>query len=267
MSESTTLHSGSITVKTIEADYGSFYSILYGGTYDRFIGRLTPNDTVIDGGANVGIFSLLISPLVKRVYAVEPDPTNFALLQQNIEGNRATNVTPVNAALSDRVGKGYLSGSGQIGYLSDEGTPINTTTIDELTSGRVDAIKLDIEGAEAIALRGQRATACARSVVFELDPNHMELVKATATYGCYQDNSYDALLSYLRSLGFAIEYFQFDFRRKLPRLMTAELIRAEYATRFYATRFFLGQFPFTNRHLFTPKGFPSVQTVFAFREK
>lgn len=46
---------------------------------------LVPGDTVLDIGANIGTFSRTALQRGAHVIAVEPDPENFALLQQNTQ--------------------------------------------------------------------------------------------------------------------------------------------------------------------------------------
>lgn len=56
---------------------------------------IKPGDFVIDVGANVGIFTVLMAKLVGdtgMVYAFEPDPDNFTQLVRNIELNHGINV-------------------------------------------------------------------------------------------------------------------------------------------------------------------------------
>ena len=60
-------------------------------------------DTVIDIGAHVGMVSIYLAkkfPFIK-VYAIEPDPLNYACLKRNIELNRVTNVTALHKAMSE----------------------------------------------------------------------------------------------------------------------------------------------------------------------
>jgi FkbM family methyltransferase len=59
-------------------------------------------DTVIDIGAHVGVASIYLAktfPFIK-VYAIEPDPMNYACLKRNLELNGLTNVTAINTAVS-----------------------------------------------------------------------------------------------------------------------------------------------------------------------
>jgi FkbM family methyltransferase len=59
-------------------------------------------DTVVDIGAHVGVVSIYLAkkfPFIK-IYAIEPEPENFACLTRNIEANGATNVVAINKAVS-----------------------------------------------------------------------------------------------------------------------------------------------------------------------
>jgi FkbM family methyltransferase len=59
-------------------------------------------DTLVDIGAHVGVMSIYLAkkyPFIK-VYAIEPDPYNYACLIRNLELNGVTNVTAINTAVS-----------------------------------------------------------------------------------------------------------------------------------------------------------------------
>ena len=66
---------------------------------------VNPGDIVIDIGAHVGYYTLLLAQIVGdkgRVYAFEPDPENFQLLKKNIEINKFQNVTLEQKAVSNK---------------------------------------------------------------------------------------------------------------------------------------------------------------------
>jgi len=103
--------------------------------------EIQPGDTVLDIGANIGYFTLLFAQLVGaqgRVYAFEPDPTNFHILRRNIERNGLKNVVPEQKAVSSRTGK--------IRLFSDKTNRGDNRTFDP-GNGRdwveVDAVSLD----------------------------------------------------------------------------------------------------------------------------
>ena len=57
------------------------------------------------GNSHIGMWAILMasySPTFK-VYAVEPIPENYNLIQMNIQSNNLTNVTPLNVAISDSI--------------------------------------------------------------------------------------------------------------------------------------------------------------------
>lgn len=138
------------------------------GTYERELQTLLvryvrPGDTVLDIGANVGFFTLLLSKLVGpsgHVIAFEPLPRNVLILKRHLELNAVTNVTVVTSALSDRNGPGFFSDgeSHAMGSLSDTGIPITMVTLDSfLRDSTIQApvvLKIDVEGAESQVLAG-----------------------------------------------------------------------------------------------------------------
>jgi tRNA G46 methylase TrmB len=63
--------------------------------------------TIIDVGANLGLFSLLMNKRFpdRHTIAFEPSPTTFAALQKNINRNQAKSVECHQLVVSDRVGQ------------------------------------------------------------------------------------------------------------------------------------------------------------------
>ena len=124
---------------------------------------LTPGDTFVDCGAQVGFFSLVLS-LMKpgiSVIAFEPNPRNFWLLVHNVVCNRLENVRCESIAISDTDGTAslYLAESDMSASLfsnfeADSRTTVTvpTTTIDSYFESRPPkgnlVMKVDVEGAE-----------------------------------------------------------------------------------------------------------------------
>lgn len=125
-------------------------------------------DVVLDIGANIGYYTLIFAKLVGeegKIFAFEPDPDNFALLNKNIKENKFENVVLINKAVSDNNGKTklYLSednkGDHRIYNSGDsrESITVETVCLDDFLKDykdKIDFIKMDIQGAEGIALRG-----------------------------------------------------------------------------------------------------------------
>jgi FkbM family methyltransferase len=59
-------------------------------------------DTVVDIGAHAGVFTFKIASLAKQVVAIEPDPSNYRFLLENISLNTFSNILPVNYAIGTK---------------------------------------------------------------------------------------------------------------------------------------------------------------------
>ena len=132
---------------------------------------LHPGMTMIDLGANIGYFSLVGARSVGssgRVYAFEPDPVTFAILDKNVRASGLHDVIrTINKAVTDTEGTVLLfryavdSGMNNLyrgeGGL-DTGVMVSTTSLDSFFEkdgwAQVHLIKVDIEGAETAAFAG-----------------------------------------------------------------------------------------------------------------
>lgn len=130
-----------------------------------FKGLIKPGMNVVDIGANIGYYSLLASRLVGesgKVYAFEPFENTFEILERNVVVNGLYNIFPIRKAILDKVGVMRL-------YFSPYTPACNSvtgkgkfalvpcTTLDQEMKGcKVDVIKMDIEGAEALAFGGMQ---------------------------------------------------------------------------------------------------------------
>ena len=119
---------------------------------------------VFDVGAHAGFYSLLASRLVGstgKVIAFEPLPRNLHFLREHLRINRVENVQVIEKALSDMEGEvSFAEGENSFNArIAPEGTLIvKSAVLDELVEGdgipAPDFIKMDIEGAETMALKG-----------------------------------------------------------------------------------------------------------------
>lgn len=157
---------------------------------------LQPGDAAVDGGANVGFFSILMSRLVGEtghVYAFEPGGNNLPKLAANLKLNGCSNVTVIDKPLSDRSGETLtLFEHDHPGYnsrwpdLSKEVTAKRsaiTTTLEMELLGRVAPalIKLDIEGAELSALQGAGTLLTWQKPIIIAEMNEAALDRAGVT--------------------------------------------------------------------------------------
>lgn len=139
---------------------------------------------MIDAGSNVGHYTALLSTKYPdaRIISVEASPKNFEYLKSNCTLNHTSNVTQYNMAVSDSddktvklYGRDCLSTINRR-FLEDWHIPrghlgkelVRTITIDTLVKNndidKICLLKLDIEGAEVLALKGAYSTLRQRKV-------------------------------------------------------------------------------------------------------
>lgn len=136
--------------------------------------HIKPGDTVIDVGAHVGYFTLLMAVLVGptgRVLAFEPSPENYQRLLNHLAINGLTNVTPFHMAVGDKCGvvdlwinKDNDGGHAvyDVGMLAPntksrahpQRYPVWMTTIEAVCPKHPSVMKVDVEGAEHNVLKG-----------------------------------------------------------------------------------------------------------------
>ena len=134
-----------------------------------------PGFTVLDIGANFGVFTKLFSQLVGPqglVIAFEPVPQTFRTLAAGIERYHRSNVQARNEAVSDHEGAvlmavpHYEENTGdnlyQASIVDSFQSPnvftVKSVTVDSLQLSRVDFVKIDVEGHELKVLQGSKRT-------------------------------------------------------------------------------------------------------------
>jgi FkbM family methyltransferase len=131
---------------------------------------LGPGKVFFDVGANMGYHSLLASKIVGsegRVHAFEPSPAQFKHLKLNVGINQAGNVVLNNSAVAESsedrelyISVGWNQGTHSLRRTADQGEScrVGCVSIDDYVekSGikRIDAIKVDVEGAELFVFKG-----------------------------------------------------------------------------------------------------------------
>lgn len=176
---------------------------------ESLLRELQGTETVWDVGACVGTYSCFAVRALPagRLVGFEPEPTNRSRLRTNLERNAPTdNWTVAPFALSDESGACTLAsefveaGAGHH-YLAPEerGPTVETRRGDELIEESnyhsPDVIKIDVQGAELLVLRGlSEALENARSIYLEIHSEKCQQYGTTA----------EEIESFLRTAGFSL---------------------------------------------------------------
>ncbi len=208
---------GATTIFAMREDYEP--ELMY------FATCLTEGMVVVDGGANCGLYTVVAAKLVGNsglVLSFEPGAESFSVLERNVRLNRLGNVHALRLALSDGERTTHLyhhRGPNSYSLAPRAGTglyeEVRTTTIDAMLArdglDRVDVLKLDVEGAEELVLRG------ANTVLRESRPMIIfEVYRDAATrLGLAQNGAWD----YLAELEY--QFFTIGTDGELRRLTLA----------------------------------------------
>lgn len=149
--------------------------------------QVNKNSVVVDIGANIGYYTLLLAKICKKVYAIEPDKKCFEILKKNIEENNLKNVVTIYRAVSDRKEKRALItdnrnfGNSRIQSPSASPYPpltrgrdiVLTVSLDKLLKNekRIDLIKIDVQGWEGKVIDGAKKIIKKHSPVLFLEFN------------------------------------------------------------------------------------------------
>ena len=220
------------------------YSILTTGLHDLAVSEalfrlISPRDTVVDAGANVGYMTVLAGLAAGpggRVLSFEPHPGLFAVLERNVAEagahGRLAAVETHQAALGDRPGTASLhvpsdfdanDGVSRIGpaaVTTGHSLPVQVATLDEvLGDARVGVLKLDVEGFESRALAGAARALAERRI----------------THIVYEDHSVadSAVVALLRAAGYRL----FSLGWSMRGLRVEPIEAGALATRYEAPSF------------------------------
>src|SRR5208283_1987446 len=174
---------------------------------------LGDGSVVLDVGAHIGYFTLKSGVRVGqrgRVVAFEPNPGSLETLRANVAASHAANVTIVPVACTDRgttltlydAFPRHNSGGASLSRANagerSQGVPVCGRPIDdvlrELGIQWVDAMKVDVEGAELYALQGPTETLLRShpKIVIEVQPDALAGMNTTV----------EELFSFLKQVGY-----------------------------------------------------------------
>jgi hypothetical protein len=167
-------------------------------------------NTVIDVGASVGYYTLLLAKIVGdtgRIFSFEADVTRFSILQKNVALNNFANVVMENNFISDNTKKNHYD---------------NYVSLDDYFSnhvGNIDLIKMDIEGAEGLALKGMTEILKKNKDIKILTEFHTNELKKFGTKPVQ-------FLNDLHDLGFSI--YNINEKKKSIDIITNEDLLLDY---------------------------------------
>jgi len=177
------------------------------GMYNRwFEGK---KDLVcIDFGANVGLVSLYMLPACKELICVEPTPSHHVLLTELVKGatysphaltGKDEEVVFITGhSTENKVSSADGYGNGKI---TIQGKPLKYFT--SLTKSKIDFCKIDIEGAEMIALTsGNIASVKGKVKVF--------FVEVHPAYNGGMDENREELIKRFESNGYKVEVLDYQ---------------------------------------------------------
>lgn len=161
--------------------------VLVDGIYDKLSG-----DLFVDCGAQVGIVSMYVAKAFKKVIAFEPSPEAFEKLVNHVKLDGADNIDLHRLAVSGKSGKvrfGINPGNQTMSKITQEGEiEVEATTIPAIISlyGRINCLKLDIEGAEDEVIRSEgfkNSVGMIDNIIIEFHFNATGLVPILNSYG------------------------------------------------------------------------------------
>ena len=170
---------GPLAPQRMRVNWASHKTYVF-GTHEPHIMRtiqevVRPGWTAVDVGANIGYSTLLMAACVGpqgRVIAFEPLAQNYKMLEENIALNHHANVHAEKLALMDRPGVIELRTAtpGAMSWVAStmvepsqavESESVDAVTLDDYARqngiAKIDFVKMDVEGAEAVVLSGMRA--------------------------------------------------------------------------------------------------------------
>ena len=191
------------------AAHGRSINILFQEVYEiehiLEVYQLINKDTVfVDVGAYLGLYTIFACRHAKRVLSVEPNPMALVYLKANVALNNCFNTIIVPKVVSDKRGlakpkilrspmKGHVLPTSSIVWKIEKALEINVEAdtldniVDEAGLDTIDFIKVDVEGAEGLVVKGAEKT----------------LKKAKALLiGILPENTW--VINYLQSIGYQL---------------------------------------------------------------
>lgn len=177
--------------------------------------KISKGDIVIDAGANIGLHTLNMAKIVGKtgkVFAFEPEITNFGILKKNIKLNNYTNIFAEHKAVGEKDGIATLYRSNHPGMHKIDSKPqhskdklnVDIISLDNFFNKnhiqpKIDFIKIDVEGFELSVLKGMKnILKNNKNIKILLELSHNKLHEEDLEY----NSKYEELLDFLESFNF-----------------------------------------------------------------
>lgn len=162
--------------------------------------RLGSSSLFVDVGANIGLYSIFAAERGAEVIAVEPSPSRAARLRENLDLN-GYEAEVLEVALTEEPGEVRMTTGldGRNRITEDpSGDSTQTLTLDQVIGERDATVKIDVEGAEHLVLRGAtRVMAEKRIRLLQLEwtaSDYLEMDDRDALAQLLEEADYDLFL-------------------------------------------------------------------------
>lgn len=224
------------------------------GVYEYWMARLffdlvKDEMTILDIGAHKGSYSLLCAKLMNdrgRVLAFEPDPENCNWIKKNIQANGYKCIELHQCALSDREGSATFYAANGLGSLVSTSLPtaydkkpitVQTRMLDTVLNAEnihiVDIIKVDVEGADLLVLKGAERTLRSMNVILLMDIDINSNAERKELFDFLTDCGFQVyrLGREFTPINSANELFLYDEKRRPIGSKPHHIVRAIYAAK------------------------------------
>lgn len=194
-----------VWLRTNSSDFVVYRDIFFNKQYD--VHPSEEPEVIVDAGANIGLATLFFANKFPkaRIIAIEPEPENFSILKKNAE--QYPNVTCMNKAVWYKKTKLNIQNSEEGSWAfsvtsAEQATDgsIEAITFDEIInlseSGKLDMVKIDIEGAEKELFSNfsPRWASKIKTLIVETH-DRVKPGCTKALFDCLRDIDYDVELS------------------------------------------------------------------------
>ncbi len=169
---------------------------------EHILPSLMDKDTVfVDVGAYMGLYTVYACRRARRVLAVEPNPMALAYLKANVALNNCHNTIVVPKAASDKRGvvklriprparEEHVPTTASIVWSFEEALEVDVEAdtldniVDEAGLDTIDIVKIDVEGAEGLVIKGaERTLRKSRTILIEIWPENTWIISYLQALG------------------------------------------------------------------------------------